>query len=270
MNSAALPIDHAPILDNTPVKQNPAIEKTKEIFFSLAKGAMAGYAIHWIVRGCVHYGIGLNLLGEVAKKAVLPGPYIQLGVTYQAIFIAAQLTYEAALLILGERAKYETLSPSEEHSAFDRLRHRSWKVIGHIEEIPHKIDKIYSRQFGILTTRQVQEQEIEKTRDLFISEAVRQSFVNAVKMIFTSIIPRELAVYSVSLSGFLVPGHFTFWKNCAIFLIGIVGNTSMYYNKRNTERLQAALNEQERIAKEQAGQQLEQQQALFNFPEAAD
>jgi hypothetical protein len=128
MNAIAQPIvDQQPINSAAPQVSVPQ-QVTADMILTSALGGLGGYGIYWIAR--LAGMVGLTAVGSRTSVK----PFIFNGVAVGAVIATAYWSSRAALYLLGDRTVYENLAHPEQASRLDRLRHHTWKWIGHAEK----------------------------------------------------------------------------------------------------------------------------------------
>lgn len=140
-------VNQSPVQD-TPIEVPPALKRVGQITGSLAVGALGGYIFYWITRLFARVGF----LGEEGKGVINPLPYVLSGVASATIVETAKLVYDAAMAVLGDRSLYQT-TPSDKASTLEKFRHHSWKLISKAEGIQEDADVVFSRLFGMRTSK---------------------------------------------------------------------------------------------------------------------
>lgn len=227
------------IQDNSNSNDWPVFQRGAQIVKALGAGALIGYVSYWLTRLVVRIG----MLGDVKSTDVNPISYILSGVISSAIVQTAQLTYEAALVALGDRNDYEKVSPSTNNTLLDKFRQHSWKVIKKAENLEQDIDILYSRLFRIRTEREVQAQKIQDI-ELENSEVFRRVFTQQVKeSLFKTSVPNTIAMYVVESIGYSFVGRqMLLTGNILSFMVGLQMKFEAALRKIETEKEQIAEN----------------------------
>lgn len=231
----ATPINGQPNVP--PIEIHPAVKRGVEIVGSLAVGALSGYIFYgvtWLVEvSRIAERLGMGKGG--ASGPIHPLPYVLSGVIGAAIFETARLIYDLGVYVLGERAKYENLENPGKAPTFDRLRQKTWKVIGCVEGVEHKVDAAFSRVFKIRTSKEIHDQNL-LDRELYFMEITRRAFWAQVGDTIKTAIPQELSIYAVEALGFTIVGAHAFvWLHGFMFLNGLIEKVSLVYQKIQTE-----------------------------------
>lgn len=149
----------------------------------VSAGAIAGYVGYWVSRLAVRVGL------EKSQSPLQPLPYIFAGMIFMGITQTAQLIHRLALFILGEQ--------------------KSQKVINFVEQVPKKIDVIYSRIFNVATEEKLRKLDNHgylAAEDLYFAEAVRRAFTAQVIESIAFSCPEALSVYAVKRLGYAILG----------------------------------------------------------------
>lgn len=227
----------------------PVVIRSGKIVLEIGVGALGGYICYWITRLIVKLG----LLGEMGKN-LTPLPFVLSGMVSAAIVEAAKLSYDISLYILGDREKLENLTPSGDHSAFDRLRQRCWKVISKMEEINETCDAIFSGIFGMRTNKEIRERGLSDRIIIETSESYlpglrefsRRAFWEQVHETISTAVPQELGIYVVESYGYVIFGGQVFiWIHALSFFTGLMQKVTNVYEKYHKDCEQRIKNEAE-------------------------
>lgn len=231
-----------------PVPPPTDLPRPLKIAVSLGMGSLIGYGIYGIVRLCNKYSWISNPTGA----AIRPFPYVLTGLACTAIIEAASLTYDVALYVLGERGVYENLEQGKEASAFDRLRQRTWKVIGKVEKLQQNIDAVFSRTVRIRTEKEIIEQKIED-KDLALVEIVRRAFKQQCGETFSGVLPYEMGIYCVTSLGYsLLLPQITIGWHAFFFLNGVILKVMNVYTEIRNKELEVEAQQQPELINNQA------------------
>jgi hypothetical protein len=243
MSNTELTIYHPPLIPSNvnPLEVPPAIKRGAEIVGSLAVGAIGGYIFYWMTRLVARLG----MLGEVGG-AIHPLPYILAGIASAALVETARLTYDLALVILGDRKTYENLAEPEKASTFDSLRQRTWKVVTRLDKLQQDVDVIFSRFCHIRTAKEIREKAIPD-RQLYFMEVTRREFWAQARETITSAIPQEVGIYAVEAAGYtILGGHLFVWLYGIMFLNGLIDKVGKVYQKKHEEERKERIDEMEK------------------------
>ena len=214
---------------------HPALKRTGQIIGAIAINGALGYVLgYWGTRLIVRLG----WLGEEARKvAISPLAYFLLGAASAAMIEAARLTYDVAHAVIGDRQKYENLTPNENSSKLEKFRNLSWRVISSAENAQKDADVIFSRLFGVRTVEEIHDKKIAD-RDLYFMEVLRREFWAQVHETILTSVPQELSLYLVERIGFTILAAHTFaWLHGLLFVTGIINKVGEVYKRIDAEEL---------------------------------
>ena len=173
-------------------KDNPEKPKKMNPLYLPFLGAGLGYVAYCGARLFTKIGL------YKPAGPIEPLPYVIFVGAMLTVPAIAQALHSLALSIFGERESVENSNDADAQSVLDRFRKHSWKVIGPIQDIPKKIDAIYSRTFKIATMEEIHQKDI-KGEDLYLSEIIRQVFIEQIKSLPAIAVPPIAALTAEAL-----------------------------------------------------------------------
>ena len=176
----------------------PVLDRSLKISRAIVNGAISGG--EWYLAGrCV---AKINILNRMAGHLFSPDPVacILVGVATAAIVETASLVHDVAKHALGDRAAARDLNLDS--TAMKCLRHRSWKVISHVEKVPRQIDVIFSRALGIRTAAEIEKIPEDIRVPLSFLEIVRFAFLDTANEVLFNDMPKWLSEHYVGFLGY--------------------------------------------------------------------
>lgn len=172
-----------------------------------------------------------NLFSSLPKH---PFPFILFPVAITAVIEGAQGVRKIAPRIFGDRARYET-APLLSDARIDRFRRCCWRVVVVVEGYQKRVDTAYSNVFGIRTVEEIAKQKLED-RHLYFFEIFRRAVVDQTKETVNTIIPQEIAVYTMQAFGYALVSAALINEFALIcFACGVFTKVVTVYKKRQEE-----------------------------------